>query len=206
MALVNAYCTVADVKATLRITDNVDDTLIENAVQSASRLIDGYCSRQFWQAGSATPRVFNATDDFVCEVDDMSGTAITLKTSSLGNTDYDTTWEVTDYTLEPMNGVLDGLVWSYTRIRASGNYLFPTITTTYTLAPLVQVTARWGWPSVPDPVKQATILQSARIYKRYDSPLGVAGFGDFGVMRVSRALDPDVSQLVEPYRRIRNLA
>jgi hypothetical protein len=46
------------------------------------------------------------------------------------------------------------------------------------------------------------VIQAARIFKRNDSPLGIAGFGDMGVLRVGRALDPDVQQLVEPYRRI----
>jgi hypothetical protein len=59
---------------------------------------------------------------------------------------------------------------------------------------------------VPEPIKQACILQSARVYKRYDSPLGVAGFGDLGAIRVSRFLDPDVAQMVEPYRRMQAFA
>jgi hypothetical protein len=41
-----------------------------------------------------------------------------------------------------------------------------------------------------------------RQFKRYDSPLGVAGFGDIGVMRVSR-VDPDVAALLEPYVKVR---
>jgi hypothetical protein len=38
------------------------------------------------------------------------------------------------------------------------------------------------------------------VFKRADSPLGVAGFGEFGVVRVTQ-LDPDVKALLEPYRR-----
>jgi hypothetical protein len=34
----------------------------------------------------------------------------------------------------------------------------------------------------------------------------VAGFGDLGAIRVSRYLDPDMAQLVEPYRRMRIFA
>jgi hypothetical protein len=45
-----------------------------------------------------------------------------------------------------------------------------------------------------------------RLFKRLDSPLGVAGFGDLGVMRVSRGLDPDVAQLIEGYRRFQGVA
>jgi hypothetical protein len=50
------------------------------------------------------------------------------------------------------------------------------------------------------------VIQSSRIYKRLDSPLGVAGFGDLGAIRVGRALDPDVEQLVMPYRIMRTFS
>ena len=48
MAIVNGYCTLAQVKAALRITDTTDDTLIENSVEAASRLIDGHAMRNFY--------------------------------------------------------------------------------------------------------------------------------------------------------------
>ena len=69
----------------------------------------------------------------------------------------------------------------------------------------MRVTGVFGWPSVPKAIEVATIIQSTRIFKRYDSPLGVAGFGDFGAVRVSRFLDPDVEQLVMPYKKMRNI-
>ena len=56
--------------------------------------------------------------------------------------------------------------------------------------------------AVPDAVKQACIILSMRQFKRYDSPLGVAGFGDIGVMRVGR-VDPDVAALLEPFMKVR---
>ena len=48
-----------------------------------------------------------------------------------------------------------------------------------------------------DDVKEACYIQSARIFKRRESPEGVLGFGDFTV-RVSR-LDPDVESLLRHY-------
>jgi hypothetical protein len=57
---------------------------------------------------------------------------------------------------------------------------------------------------VPIAITQACVIQSSRIFKRLDSPLGVAGFGDMGAVRVSRYLDPDVQQLVAPYVKHRN--
>jgi hypothetical protein len=40
-----------------------------------------------------------------------------------------------------------------------------------------------------------------RQFKRYDSPLGIAGFGDIGAMRVSR-IDPDIESMLMPFRKV----
>ena len=208
MSITNGYATRNQIKAALHIgtADTIDDELIDNCAGAASRLIDGYCNRQFWSVGSATTRVYSADNEFYCHIDDIAGTAITLRTSGATDGVFDVTWETTDYQLEPLNGRLDGLQWSYDKIRAVGDYLFPTVNGNYGEQALVQLTAVFGWPSVPEPVTQATIIQASRIFKRYDSPLGVAGFGDLGAIRVSRFLDPDMAQLVEPYRRMRLFA
>ena len=208
MTITNGYATRNQIKAALRIgtADTLDDDLIDNCAGAASRLIDGYCNRQFWSVGSATTRVYMADNEFYCHIDDIAGTAITLKTSGATDGVFDVTWSTTDYQLEPLNGRLDGLQWSYDKIRAVGDYLFPTVNGNYGEQALVQLTAVFGWPSVPEPVTQATIIQASRIFKRYDSPLGVAGFSDLGAIRVSRFLDPDMAQLVEPYRRMRLFA
>jgi hypothetical protein len=201
MAITNGYASLQETKSALRITDSVDDSLLEMAIESASRLIDGYAGRQFFSSGTAT-RYYTADDDFVCEIDDISSSNITLITAMDADAVFDTTWATTDYQLEPLNAVLDGQAWPYTRIRAVGDYLWPISGG----EALVKLTAVFGWPAVPIAIKQATIIQASRIFKRLDSPLGVAGFGDLGVMRVSSSLDPDVAQLVAPYRRLRNMA
>jgi hypothetical protein len=200
LAIVNGYASLNEVKAALRITDAVDDSLLEMAVESASRLVDGHAGRRFWNAGTAT-KYFVAQDDYVCEVDDISSSTIVLQTSSGADGIFDTTWDIDDYQLEPLNAELDGIAWPYTSIRAIGDYLWPISGG----EALVKVTGVFGWPSVPIAIKQATIIQASRIFKRLDSPLGVAGFGDLGAIRVTRDLDPDVAQLVMPYKRMRNV-
>ena len=200
MTIVNGYASLSEVKAALRITDAVDDSLLNMAVESASRLVDGHAGRRFWNAGTAT-KYFVAQDDYVCEVDDISSSTIVLQTSSGADGIFDTTWDIDDYQLEPLNGELDGIAWPYTSIRAIGDYLWPISGG----EALVKVTGVFGWPSVPIAIKQATIIQASRIFKRLDSPLGVAGFGDLGAIRVTRDLDPDVAQLVMPYKRMRNV-
>jgi hypothetical protein len=197
LAITNGYASLSEVKAALHITDTVDDSLIEMATESASRLIDGYSNRQFYSAGTAT-RYYAAQDDFLVEIDDLAGTAITLVTANNADGVYDVTWDTSDYQLEPLNGISDGIPWPYTRIRAIGDYLWPILGG----EALIKITGVFGWPSVPIAIKQATIIQASRIFKRLDSPLGVAGFGDMGAMRISRYLDPDVEQLVMPYRKM----
>lgn len=201
MAITNGYASLNQVKAALRITDSVDDTLLEMAIESASRAIDGHAGRYFYSSGTAT-RIFAADDALICQIDDLAGTAITLQTDPDADGTWADTWQPIDYQLEPVNGIVDGLTTPYTRIRATENYNFPT----QSGEALVKVTGVWGWSATPIAITQACVIQSSRIFKRLDSPLGVAGFGDMGAIRVSRYLDPDVEQLVAPYRRLRNYA
>ena len=195
------YASAAQIKAALRITDSVDDTLITMAGSAASDLIDGYCGRHFHLSGTVT-RFFAPSDNYVLQTDDIAGTAITIQTSTGADGVYDVTWAAIDYQLEPLNGVTSGQNTPYTRIRAVENYLWPVAGGEAT----VKVTGRYGFEAVPVVVVQAAVLQSARIFTRLMSPLGVAGFGEMGVVRISRALDPDVAQLVEPYRRMTGVA
>lgn len=195
MAITNGYATLAQVKAAMRINDSVDDTLIETAIESASRQIDGHCERRFYT--TATTRIYTPNDSFICEIDDLV-TITSLKTSSDVDGSFDTTWAASDYQLEPLNKIAGGMDVSYTQIRATGDYLFPLSGGEAT----VQVVGTFGWASVPSDIEQACIILSQRQYKRYDSPLGVAGIGDIGIIRVSR-IDPDVASILAPYRRLR---
>lgn len=205
MAISNGYATLAQVKASLRITDSVDDALIELAIESASRLIDSYCARVFYDMGTQA-RFFAATDPYFCPIDDCQ-VVTQVATALTSNGNYDTVWANPtanqnngDYQIEPLNAAYptDGIVAPITGVRALWRYLFPTIGGNA----LVRVTGQWGWASTPIAITQACVLQSARIFTRNNSPLGVAGFGDLGIMRVSNQLDPDVRQLVEPFRKI----
>jgi len=194
MPITNGYASLAEVKAAMRIIDTVDDDLLELAIESASRQIDGHCERVFYSTD--TVRVFTALDSYLTEIDDLA--AITeLKTSSDGD-GFDTVWQATDYQLEPLNGQAGGISSPATFIRATGDYLFPRIGN----EALVRVTGTFGWSAVPTAIKQATLILAQRQFKRYDSPLGVAGIGDIGIIRVSR-IDPDVAALVAPFRRRR---
>ena len=205
MAIVNGYATLAEVKAAARITDNIDDSLLETAIESSSRDIDAYTERVFFSSGAtAIARVYIPQDIYLVETDDIISVT-TIKSDSGGNGTFDITWNLsTDVQLEPLNGLAGGIFTPTTRIRAIGNYLWPIYEprNVNSNQASVQVTGVFGFSSVPVAIKQATILASLRAYKRYESPTGVLGFSDMGVVRVGR-LDPDVERLVAPYRKIR---
>lgn len=196
MAVVNGYATLTQVKAAARITDTVDDALLELAIESASRMIDGHCGRRFFTNGTET-RYYAASDYYVLDVDDLAGTAITVATSSDLDGVYDQTWDVaSDVQMEPLNRQQSGIEFPVNRLRAVGDYLFPRSTDVG-----VRVTGVFGFgTAVPTAVTQAAVLMAMRQYKRYDSPMGVMGWGDMGAVRVSR-VDPDIQSLLAPYRR-----
>jgi hypothetical protein len=199
MALTNAYSTLAETKAALRITDSIDDSLLEMAIESASRLLDSYTARSFYNAGTAS-RYYAATNDFQTDIDDAISISEVATDFSADGT-YDTIWAASDYELLPLNGRVDGLAVPYNAVKVSGggDYTFPL----YNGEGLVKITGVWGWASIPIAIKQATIIQASRIFKRLDSPLGVLSSPDMGFIRVGSRLDPDVAQLVDPYRIVK---
>jgi hypothetical protein len=198
MAITNGYASLDEVKQGMSIplSDTIDDTMIEIAIEAASRAIDSYTNRNFYSSGTAT-RHFAATSNYVAEVDDVAE-FVSLKTIDQDDA-FTIEWASSDYQLEPLNGIVDGMPTPYTRIRAIGDYLFDPLMGEAT----IRLEAIFGYIAIPIEVKQACLIQSSRLFKRLDSPLGVAGFGDIGVIRVSSRLDPDVAQLIDGYRKLR---
>jgi hypothetical protein len=192
MAITNGYCTLAEVKAAMRLTDSVDDTLLENSIEGASRRIDGYCGRFFYQTTQTV--TFYATNAYRLATRDLVSVT-TLKTDNSGTGVFTTTWTLnTDYIFEPLDAVLQ--TRPYNAIAATGGKTFPLYTPPD--PPTTQIVGVWGWPSVPDDVREACVLLSMRQFARYNAALGVLGFADMAI--TVRAVDPDVRDLLSPYR------
>jgi hypothetical protein len=196
MAITNGYITLNLLKSALSINDEIDDDFLELAINAASRQIDQVCERQFFS--TTETRLFAPRDSFICEIDDLTSLT-TLETSSSADGVFDVQWESKDLQLEPLNSLAGGIPTPFTQIRAVDEYLFPTDNQEAT----VKVTGTFGFTPVPDQVQQATVILAARLAERRFSPLGVAGFGDLGAVRVSRFLDGDVDNLISPFKKIR---
>ncbi|MDM4722754.1 hypothetical protein QTQ03_25310 [Micromonospora sp. WMMA1363] len=170
------------------------DALLSSAIASASRSIDAYTGRRYWADTAATARVYPLRGRVVCDqdgerlmVDDIaSTTGLTVEVGVAGSTTWTSVgssgWETGPANalakLEPVTDLL----------RVNARWHTSSITR-------VRVTARWGWPAVPDVVTQACLLQAARLYRRKDSPEGVVGNAEWGTVRLSR-IDPDVQALI----------
>lgn len=193
MAITNGYCTLAEVKAAAKFDSSSADTVLEKIIESASRRIDGYCGRFFYQVAN-TPIAFYARNEFRLMLPDIASSNITVKSDDNGDGTFTTTWPSSAYSLEPTNVVLQNR--PYNRIVVTGQRTFPIFA--FPPRPGMQITATWGWPSIPTDIREACILMSMRQFSRYSSPLGVAGFGDMGAITV-RTVDPDIRDLLSPY-------
>lgn len=201
-ALNRFYCSIAELKSRIGLasTDTSDDDQLLLAVQSATRGIDQYCGRYFFQA--VDTRVFGTLDIETCMIDDLVSVT-QLSTDSTGMSVYDQVWAASDYRLEPANAPsLSPEPEPYKMIRAlaggGGRYWFPWI---YPLSnpDRVKITGVFGWPSVPYLVKQVALQASEDIYKLKDAPFGVMGSADMGIMRITA--NPQMQDMLWSYVR-----
>jgi hypothetical protein len=193
----HGYCTVDDVRSQLTDTGSkLDSAPIERAINATSRAIDQYCGRRFWKDAAPVARVFEAADSHVLSVNDIAATAgLTVAVDSAGDGTFATTWASSDYQLKPLNADADGGAFSWSEIATTGGLCFPWFRNG---RPGVRVTATWGWSQVPDQVTSAAILKAVSLFMRKDAPFGVAGFNEFGPVRITKR-DPDVVDLLSPF-------
>ncbi|WP_079188076.1 hypothetical protein [Streptomyces acidiscabies] len=192
--MANEYVTLEELKGQFPIEsdDATRDAALNRARASASRGIDRVTGRRFWLDPDPVQRVFNPRGRIVRQddgdlflVDDIGSIAGLVVETGAG-----ASWSsVTGYETSPDNALADGRP-------ITG--LLRTLGTWGTATTRLRVTARFGWPSVPDDIHEAALIQATRLFKRKDSPEGIIGSAEWGVRNLSRR-DPDVWNLIEPY-------
>lgn len=204
MAITNGYTTLNELKALLEIgvTDTDDDTPLESAVETASRMIDRYCERRFFVVEET--RYYKAEYADMLVIDDL--VSLTgLWTDSTGNRSYDTEWGASDYDLEPGNAPLDGKPYTEIWVAPDSTAYFP-----INLRRGVKLTGEFGYGNtVPIAVADACLLQAARLFRRRDAIFGASGPATLGQVTVNvggnsprrPALDPDVQLILADVRR-----
>lgn len=201
MAIVNGYATLPEVRGQLKLPEPSEfDARLENVVTSVSRWIDRECERHFWAdgtVGSPVARFFDACNPTTLRLGVFNDLAEVTEVATGTDGTYGDVWDASEFQLLPLrsgNGAPQPEPFRY--IRAVGR-TFPRPTSSGRVG-LVRVTGVWGWPEVPGQVREACLIQVARIFKRRDAPEGVMGFDQFGGIRVSGRPDPDVMQMLDP--------
>ena len=193
------YCTLAELKQALRITDNIDDALLNTSIDAASRWIDGYCQRSFTVASGTSVRDYVPSGRYEPLYIDDATAIVSVKIDD--DLDYSFATVLrndVDFQKEPLRPTSDGIAFPYYRLKPVEDGYWPT----WMQRATVRVEATYGWVAVPDAVNTACILQASRLYTRFSSPVGVVSFGDMGAIRVSRFVDPDVELLLTPFRKL----
>lgn len=170
-----AYADLNALSTRLGFGDNLDNDLLVSALLAAETSIDAWCRRTFVVPTVATTRTYLPWGQD-CVVDDIattSGLIVVDDTATLNNNDL---------VLDPPNGIgpdgRDG--WPYWRIRyADGSWW-----TIDANRRTVTVTAKFGWAAVPTAVREATLVLASDLFHAKDTRLGVAGFGEFGIIRI----------------------
>lgn len=205
LSVTNGYVDVATMREHYADSNSViDAAIIERAIEAASRWIDRLCGRSFYLEAATSVGVYRPDDPYLAWVHDIgTTTGLVVKTDPTGDYAWSETWTLdTDFQLEPRNASRVGAgttvqPYAWWRIVAIGRKTFPA----HKYRDTLQVTARYGWSDVPDDVREACILATAGLVDRKNSPNGIAGFGEYGSVRISRQ-DPDVLRLLHPYVRM----
>ena len=184
MTVVNGYLTQAEALSYVKAA-NTSSEFVEDCVTAASRMIDNYCSRDFYKVGTVDDPVartfpvesvnclrFGTHNDLV--------SVTTLKTDAAGDGTYETTIAASGYELGPLNAASRNEPFLALRLLAGAT--FPTTTTGR--SDVIQITGVWGWPAVPAQVKAACRVLLAELVKLQDAPLGFAGGMEMGAAYV----------------------
>ena len=167
MPIVNGYCTLPELKARMQLEDTLDDELINDCINSASRTIDNYCDRQFYATTEA--RYFDPPCGELLTFGPFNDlTSVTsVKSDATGDGTFETTWAASEYQLVPVNRA-GPEARPYTGIRSLGRswpYAQPSVSSR-----LIEITGTWGWSAVPSNVKTACLIQAQREVKQRYMP------------------------------------
>lgn len=198
------YVDKEDLKAYIGLSGTGQDTNIDNAIDGASRTIDKICGRRFWQDDAVDDKFYTPINDYYLEVDDIStATGLIVKLDTTDDGVHDTTLTIdTDFYLKPVNPQIHKISNTTYYYPQTELHIFPTRSSERfdtTIIKSVKVTAKFGWSAVPEGIKQATLIQATRLWKRKDTPFNVFGNEQTGQKELFNKFDPDAMQLIKGY-------
>lgn len=201
--MVQNYATTDQFRSYMRDPSLNDDNIIQTCLGTASREVEKHCGRHFYQHTDTQYFSPDPNDLFIVNLDDMdlattTGLTVTVEWG-LDGTYPETRVFGTDFICEPINQSINGIEgWPFTYLRSVNAKLWPPRYADY-YRDTVKVVGTWGWPAVPDPVVQATLVLAAEAYSMSEAKFGYVGFGQFGTAKVRD--NPYAMTILQPYKK-----
>jgi hypothetical protein len=200
-----AYVELEEFKRTANLSGQTYvDNDIQIALVAASRGIDQALHRRFYpDADAAQVRYYTPNGGCTVEIDDLL-TLTSLLADYDGDGTFEQTWvQNTDFILEPLNAVADGVPFDTIRRHQRSGFSYSPYPRS------LKLTGKFGWAAAPEGIRTLTSLIAARLVKRTrEAPFGIVSFGlDGAVMRASQfANDPEYQFLTSTYAKTQVLA
>jgi len=202
-----AYATYAEFKAAINLKDAgaVLQTNIERILEATSDGIDRVCNRPegFVADVVASARLYKGSGRPYQLIDECTEVTLVAVKESITDSTY-TAWTVDDW-MEATGDQRDPDFnrTPYTLLICDPNGDYSVFTSgryqRRQNVPTVQVTAKWGFATtVPTPIKEATLMEAARWYKRLQSSMGdTLASTELGTLIYAQKIDPDVAFILE---------
>ncbi len=184
------YTTVEAVRAALRAPnvgewapEGVQESQIEQLIETAEAMIDSHCGGPILAAAEASARVFTATHSRLLMVDFFAETPERIDR------------------LNPLTRAVEDRVirfWPDGHFGATRGLNTLVSGRGWRLGTDYRVTTRWGHPAIDPQVRTAARMQTATLYHRDSSPLGLVT-GPDGSMAYAAKLNPEVIRMLADF-------
>lgn len=198
-AVTDSYATAAEYRAMIEMTDTGKDTDIEQDLAAISRYIEKRLGRFFNKDADPVARIYTAPAAGPrLWIDDLAEAPTAVKIDSNRDGTFETELASTEYEPWPLNADKGPEPRSYIRLDLTPWGSRPC----FIKGDRVEITARWGWPSVPAAIKSATIQLTAIL--RLETPRATRRIPELGeVVEASPDAQIIIRQLIDVYRRER---
>ena len=163
MAIADAYATLAQYRESLSDSSSLGNDAVIERNKSVSRYLDwklGYHQSSFNKDSATSVRLYDGNDSpdlYVAPIASKTGLVVTVDDDLDGALDHDTALAAGEFELRPLNAASGPVPrpWTWLRLPERGSRR------SWPRESLIQVTAKHGWPAVPDGIKDAAITLTA---------------------------------------------
>lgn len=196
-----------------KLPSDMEDQEIEKyeaAIAAASAAVRAYAGRDFTlnESGTATARTFEYDDSGYIDTDDymsVSSVSVTFSNGVFPVTLATNQWQEYPYNAEVKDNIVLYMPFYPGSKEMGFTYNLDTYEDyAYGPPPLVEITAVWGWPAIPEDVQQATVWAAAAFAEdaRQVTSESIEGFSRSMNVLAPTALPLRARDLLDQYRKV----